>query len=81
MERTKYHREYYRGHSERLAEKKAEERDRFDQCVSYWRQKVLFGREIAGLKAGCSEELIDRARVYYEKLLKEPVEEEVRMLR
>jgi hypothetical protein len=77
--RREYHREYYRTNATELAERKQEERDNFDQATSYWRQKMLFNREMPGLIAKIPPAIIERARKAYEKVLDqyEPESEEV----
>jgi hypothetical protein len=77
--RREYHREYYRENSETLSERKQQERDHFDQATSYWRQKMLFNREMPGLIAKVPPAIVERARLAYEKVLDqyEPDAEEV----
>jgi hypothetical protein len=77
--RQEYHREYYRTNAAELAERKQEERDNFDQATSYWRQKMLFKREMPGLIAKIPPAIVERARKAYEKVLAEyePEPEEV----
>lgn len=77
--RREYHREYYRQNSETLSDRKQEERDNFDQATTYWRQKMLFKREMPFLITKIPPAIVERARVAYEKVLAqyEPEPEEV----
>lgn len=67
--RTDYHREYYRKNAETLSERKQDERDNFDQATTYWRQKILYKRELPWLIKNIPEAIVERARVEYEKIL------------
>ena len=67
--RRAYHRDYYRTNSDTLSDRKQEERDNFDQATSYWRQKMLFNREMPFLIAKIPPAIVERARKAYEKVL------------
>jgi hypothetical protein len=75
--RTDYHRKYYQRRAEELAENRSENRRLFDQCVSYWQQKLYFKREIPGLIAKATPEMIEKAKARAQELANQPVEVEI----
>jgi len=77
MKRTEYHREHYAKNSTKLSARKQQSRDDFDLATSYWRQKLVFKRDMPNLIAKVSDSIVERARVDYEKVLDQYEKEDV----
>ena len=69
MKRTKFHREYYQENSEKLSERKQQQRDDFDLATSYWRQCFVCSRAMPQLIAKVPDSIVERARIKYELML------------
>ena len=62
---------YYSDHEqnkEKLSENRSQWNSDFDLAMSFWRQQILFKRDIPNLIANVSEEIVEKARVKYEKV-------------
>ncbi|HNX52336.1 MAG TPA: hypothetical protein PKI68_01180 [Pontiellaceae bacterium] len=72
--RSAYQRKYHAEHLEEAAERKELERYRREKARRYWRTKILLKREMPGLIADVSPEILEQERIKYMALLDEPCE-------
>ena len=65
--RSDYHRSYYENNRDQRSAERLEHKYVFERCLSYWRQKMVFGKERKFLLAGATENQVQKAKESYAK--------------